>query len=114
MAIQTVFDGNYEDTTVKRQNLPYVGQEGIGQNRGIAPLILIHGNRYRWVINCTTLPPFSRERTPVSLKLEEMWASEKIWTFREIEKSLAPTGIRTQKHAARSVITPTKLSRNIY
>jgi len=75
LTTQTVFDENYEHAKVEGLKLPYISQEGVRQIRGIAPLI--HGNRCRWVVNFTTLPHFSRERTPVP-----RGAPETVWAFR--------------------------------
>lgn len=54
------------------------------------------------------------EEPPVPFKLVARWDPETVWTFRRIEKSLAPTGTRTPKQAACSVITPTELSRDTH
>jgi hypothetical protein len=52
-----------------------------------------------WVVNATTRPLYPRERDPVPIVLEAVWAPGPVWTGAE---NLAPTGIRSSDRPARS------------
>jgi hypothetical protein len=64
-------------------------------NRGINPVVVNHGIRWRWLVNITSWPLYCRERTPVSIEENAKWALEPVWTIWKTEKSLNPvrTGI---------------------
>ena len=84
--------------------------------RRIAPLILMLGTRWRWVVNLAPLPHprrlYHRVRKPVPTKSEAVWAPEPVWTFRR-EKSHATTGTRNPGPSSRgsSVGIATELPR---
>jgi hypothetical protein len=52
-----------------------------------------------WVVHATTRPLYARERDPVRILQETMWAPRPIWTG---EENLASTGIRSPDLPARS------------
>jgi hypothetical protein len=84
----------------------------IAGSRGIAPLILNLGTRWRWVVCFTPLPLYPRQRSLVPIKQKAGWALEPVWTFWWREKSLFPTAIRTPNWPARSPFAiPTMLLR---
>jgi hypothetical protein len=57
---------------------------------GIAPHILNHGTRLRWVVNFTHLPLNPQGKTPVPTEWEAGWAPLLLWIFWRREKSHAP------------------------
>ena len=57
------------------------------------------GARWRWLLNATPRPLYSREREPVSIVQEAGWAPGPVWAGAE---NLAPTGIRSPERPARS------------
>jgi hypothetical protein len=61
--------------------------------RGIAPLILNIGARWRGVVKFMPSWFIPRERTPITIEEKAGWAQELVWNFCRREKSLAPTGI---------------------
>jgi hypothetical protein len=56
-------------------------------NRGIAPLILNLGTKWRWVVNFTTLQLYFQERTCAQVEQETGWYPEPVWTLWEKESS---------------------------
>ena len=50
------------------------------ESRGITPLILNLGSRWRGMLNFTPRPLCPRERTPVHIELLASWAPEPVWT----------------------------------
>jgi len=80
---------------VKAKVFPAHDMKGKG-NRGMAPLILKLGTRWKWVVNFTPRPHYSR----VPIDLEAGWAPEPDWTFRR-RKLLAPSEIQTPDPPAR-------------
>jgi hypothetical protein len=70
-------------------------------SRGIAPLILSLGTRYRWVVNFTPRPLFRRERTSLPFEWEAVWAPEPVWRFSKRETLLPLSGFRTLDLPAR-------------
>jgi hypothetical protein len=49
-------------------------------SRGIAPLILNLGTKWRWEVNFTPRPLYSQEGTPVLIEQETGWTPEPVWT----------------------------------
>jgi hypothetical protein len=81
-------------------------------SRGIAPLILNIGTRWRWVVSIKPLsfPPPHPHPQPSRKNCgkhwwEAEWGRKPIWPFGGTEKFLAPAPIWTRGHPARSVIT---------
>jgi len=70
----------------------YILWRHMGGSRGIAPLILNLGFRWKYVLNITLRPLYYRKRTP---RRRSKW-------FLKKRKSLAPAGIRTPGSSARS------------
>jgi hypothetical protein len=68
--------------------------------RGIAPLILNPGNRFRSVVKVMIWPLFSWVIAIDPIEYEAAWVPEMVWTFWRREKFLAPTGIQTPDHPA--------------
>jgi hypothetical protein len=52
-------------------------------SRGVAPLILNLGTRWRWVVNFTPQPLYPWERTSWPIKYKAGWGPELVWTFGE-------------------------------
>jgi hypothetical protein len=52
-----------------------------------------------WVLNATPRPLYLRERDPIPIIQEAVWATGPVWRR---EENLAPTGIRTANPSARS------------
>jgi hypothetical protein len=57
------------------------------------------GARWGWVVNATPQPLNPREREPVAIVQRVGWTPGPVWTD---EENLAPIGIRSPDHAARS------------
>jgi len=68
-------------------------------SRGTALLFLDHGTRRGWGLSVTLRPLFTRGKEPVPILQEAGWAPRPVWTGAE---NLAPTGIRSPAHPARS------------
>jgi hypothetical protein len=64
-------------------------------SRGTAPPIPNDGTRWKWLVNFTPWPLYSRERTPVAIEHEAEWGPEPVWMFYRRGKSLSAIGIRT-------------------
>jgi hypothetical protein len=64
------------------------------------------GDRWGWVVNATPRPHYSRERDPLPIEQEAVWAQEPVGTR---EENLAPVGIRSPDRPARSK-SPYRLS----
>jgi len=58
--------------------------------RGIDPLTLNLGARYRGVVSITPRPHYTLEINPVPTGQEAVWVPERVWTFWRREKYLAP------------------------
>ena len=81
------------------------GHEGPEEYRYSSTLSLTSALHGEWVVNATPRPLYPRERNPVPIVYEDVWASEAVWTGAE---NLAPTEIRSPDHP---VALPTTLSR---
>ena len=68
-------------------------------SRGIALLFLYHGTRRRWGVSVTLWPLFNPRKDPAPIVQEAGWGPRPVWTGVE---NLAPTGIRSPDHPARS------------
>jgi hypothetical protein len=71
--------------------------------------ILVLGSGRRWVVSFTPQPFTPRQKNPVRTGRNVRWAPEPVWTLCSREKSLVPTGNRTQ--TVQAVVIPTELSR---
>jgi len=74
------------------------------RSRGVAPLLLNLGTRWRSVVNFIPRPLYPRQRTAVPVHCGTGW----VWSNRKRENSLAPTGMRT---VDRPVAVPSTLYR---
>jgi len=68
-------------------------------SRGIALLFHDHGTRRGWGVSVTPWPLFTPGKDPVPIVQEAGWAPGPVWTGAEY---LAPTGIQSPDHPARS------------
>jgi hypothetical protein len=68
------------------------------RNKGI-PLFLNLGTRCEWVFNATLRPLHPREKDPLAIAQEVVWALEPVWTPAE---NLTRTGIRSPARPAHS------------
>jgi len=68
-------------------------------SRGIALLFLCPRHHIRWVVKATPWPFYPRERDPVPIVREAVWAPGSVRTGAEI---LAPSGIRSPDRPPRS------------
>jgi hypothetical protein len=68
-------------------------------NRGIALLFHDHGTRRGWGVSVTTRPLFTSRKDLVPIVQEAGWVPGLVWTGAE---NLAPTGIQSLYHPARS------------
>ena len=69
------------------------------RSRGMALLFLDHGTRRGWGVSVTPWPLFTPGKDPVPIVQEAGWAPGPVWTGAE---NLAPTGIRSPDHPART------------
>jgi hypothetical protein len=76
-------------------------------SRGVAPLILNLGSRWRWVVNFTPWPLYPWEITPVPIELEARWAPWPVWSLR-IRESRTPD---LPAHSLVAVSIPSSLLR---
>jgi len=51
------------------------------ESKGTAVLILNLDTRWRWVVNLTPDPLYSRERCPVSFEMQAGWAADPVSTI---------------------------------
>jgi hypothetical protein len=68
-------------------------------SRGIALFFHDHGTRRWWGVRATPRPLFTPGKDPVPIVQTAWWAPGPVWTGAE---NLAPTGIRSPDHPARS------------
>jgi hypothetical protein len=78
------------------------GTKGVGGSRGMAPLTVNLGARWRWLVDATPQPLCPQERKPVPIIDEPCWAPGPISAEIENRKSLAHNGARTPDLPARS------------
>ena len=68
------------------------GVEAHRGNRGMAPLILNLGTRFRSVINIMPRPFYPLGEKPVPSKQKAGWTPKSVWTFLQKRTSLVPAG----------------------
>jgi hypothetical protein len=90
--------------------------KGSRRNRGVALLILNPGRRWKWVVNITLRPLYSRQRKWHAVNTKLGGPQSKSGRFVEERiNCLVAGGIRRLDRPARSpVTTPTTLSRNLW
>ena len=81
---------------------PYAGWSSAS---GIASFNLNHGTLWWCVVNFTPRPIYSRESTLVPIEQGVVWPPEPFRTVWRRRKSVAPHGIQTLDHPARSLVT---------
>ena len=72
-----------------------------GRSRGMVPLFLNLGARWRWVVSITR----RRYGTLVPTEFEVGLAPEPVWTILRWQKSLVLTGIRTSHRRSHGLVT---------
>ena len=94
-----------------RKGVPDHAVKAYRGTRGVAPVILNLGARWKWVFSIAPLPLYPREKIrPVPIEEEAGWSPAPVWSVWRTEKSLIHAGIRTPDRPERSLVAiPTTL-----